>query len=61
MVQYDEKPGAKLRKRKWEVIMNRSTEEKPTAEESFLSCDDVNTVQSDTILLKTEPAIVVVW
>jgi hypothetical protein len=36
MVQYDEKPAAKIRKRK----MDASVEEKPTAEESFLICDD---------------------
>jgi hypothetical protein len=42
MVQYDEKPAAKVRKRKREVMMDRSAEEKPTAEESFLICDDCN-------------------
>ena len=40
MVQYDEKPAAKVRKRKREVMMDSSAEEKPTAEESFLICDD---------------------
>jgi hypothetical protein len=58
MVQHDEKPSAKVRKRKRDVRMDRSAEEKPIAEESFLICED--TVQSDTILLKTEPVIVVV-
>jgi hypothetical protein len=40
MVQYDEKPSAKVGRRNREVIMDRSVEEKPTAEESFLICDD---------------------
>jgi hypothetical protein len=40
MVLYDEKPAAKVRKRKREVMMDRSSEEKPNAEGSFLICDD---------------------
>ena len=40
MDQYDEKPAAKVRKRKREVMMDRSAEEKRTPEESFLICDD---------------------
>jgi hypothetical protein len=40
MAQYDEKPAAKVRKRKRKVMMDRSPEEKPTAGESFLICDD---------------------
>ena len=40
MDQYDEKPPAKIRKHKREVMMDMSAEEKPTAEESFLICDD---------------------
>ena len=60
MDQYDEKPPAKIRKHKREVMMDMSAEEKPTAEESFLIVMTVNTVQSDTILLKTEPVIVAV-
>jgi hypothetical protein len=39
MVQYDEMRTTKVRKRKREVMMDRSAE-KPTAEESFLICDD---------------------
>ena len=59
MVQYDEIPATKVRKRKREVMMDRSAEDKPTPEESFLICDDCKH-SSDTILLETEPAIVVV-
>ena len=40
MVQYDEIPATKVRKRKREVMMDRSAEDKPTPEESFLICDD---------------------
>jgi hypothetical protein len=40
MVQYDGKPAAKVRKRKREVMPDRPLEEMPTAEESFLICDD---------------------
>ena len=40
MVQYDEIPATKVRKRKREVMMDRSAEEKPTAEKGFLICDD---------------------
>ena len=40
MVQYDEIPATKVRKRKREVMMDRSAEDKPTAEEGFLICDD---------------------
>ena len=49
MVHYDENPAAKVRKRRREVMMDRSAKEKPTAEESFLIVMTVNTVQSDTI------------
>jgi len=40
MAQHDEKPAAKVRKRKRKVMKDRCPEEKPTAEESFLICDD---------------------
>ena len=40
MVQYDGKPSTKVRKRKREVMTDKTAEEKPTAEESFLICDD---------------------
>ena len=40
MVQYDEVPATKVKKRKREVMMDGPAEEKPTLEESFLICDD---------------------
>ena len=40
MVQYDGKPSTKVRKRKREVMTDKPAGEKPTAEESFLICDD---------------------
>ena len=40
MVLYDEKPVSARRKRKREVVMDKSAEENPSAEESFLICED---------------------
>jgi hypothetical protein len=40
MVRHDEKPASTKRKRKPELAADKSAEEKPSAEESFLICDD---------------------
>ena len=40
MVPYDEKPVSPRRKRKRELATDEFAEEKPSAEESFLICED---------------------
>ena len=40
MVQYNEKPVSPRRKRKREIMTDKTVEDNPSAEESFLICDD---------------------
>ena len=40
MVQHNEKPVSPRRKRKREFVADKTTEENPSAEESFLICED---------------------
>ena len=40
MVQYNEKEPSPVRKRKRELVADKPVEKNPSAEESFLICDD---------------------
>jgi len=51
MVQYNEKPVSPRRKRKREIMTDKTVEDNPSAEESFLICEDCrhNSIRYDPV------------